>query len=269
MRRNARTVTWTGYRDWYRRLQNTSRRPAGYITVTCVDAGAPRLGENWAFNRVIQDLRYVGFASLKGLLGAAALAAPLIAFSESNLQIGANTNNPGATAHTDFQIVIPKILYLRVGTGSSYVTGALTNNPTVDRIAFRPAAAVVGDGVPVAGVGGNLAGGIETAAVVSNSGNVTLNVTSAGALNNGGPGTIAFTQITTTASTLNSATPLPAPALANGVSGNVMLVAPAAKVINEDAKWTYKYANTTLPPAGTYGGVNVRNGRVVYTATMP
>jgi hypothetical protein len=206
---------------------------------------------------------------LKRLLAGAALAAPLIAAAESNLQTGAGTNNPGATAHTDFQIVIPKILYLRVGTGSAYRTGVLSNNPTVDRITFRPAAGVVGDGAAIAGIGGDLAGGVETAAVVSNSGNVTLHATTAGALNNGGAGTIAFTQITTTVSTLSSATALPAPALVNGVSGNVVLVAPATKVVNEDAKWTYKYANTTLPPSGTYGGVNVRNSRVVYTATMP
>ncbi len=42
--------------------------------------------------------------------------------------------------------------------------------------------------------------------------------------------------------------------LANGVSGNVVLTAPVTKVITADAKWTYSYANTTTPPAGTYGG---------------
>jgi len=50
----------------------------------------------------------------------------------------------------DFQITIPKILYLRVGTGSSYTTGVLTSVGTVDLIQFAPAAAVVGNGTAVA-----------------------------------------------------------------------------------------------------------------------
>jgi hypothetical protein len=207
--------------------------------------------------------------ALKSLVGVAALALPLIASAESNVQTGTGTASPGATAHADFQITIPKMLYLRVGTGSSYTTGALSGNATVDLISFAPTAGAVGNGTAVPGTGGDLAGGVETAAVVSNSGNVTLNATAAGALNDGATDTIAFTQITTTTSTLTSATALPAPTLTNGVSANVLLTAPATKVINQDAKWTYAYANTTVPAAGTYGGVNVNNGRVVYTATMP
>jgi hypothetical protein len=51
-------------------------------------------------------------------------------------------------------------------------------------------------------------------------------------------------------------------------SANIVINAPANKVIKKDA-WAFASANTTAPPAGTYGGVNVNNGRVVYTATMP
>jgi hypothetical protein len=206
---------------------------------------------------------------IKGILAAAAAALPLLCQAESNVQTGAATAAPGATAHVDFQITIPKILYLRVGTGSSYSTGVLTSVGTVDLVQFAPAAAVVGNGTAVAGTGGDQANGVETAAIVSNSGNVTLNATAGGALSDGAGDSIPFTQITTTASTLTSATALPAPVLANGTSANVVLVAPATKIIQQDAKWTYAYANTTSPPAGTYGGVNVQNGRVVYTATMP
>src|SRR5580704_12976695 len=114
---------------------------------------------------------------LKTLLGAGAVTLPLMAYAESNVQTGAATATPGATAHVDFSIVIPKILYLRVGTGSSYTTGALTANPAVDLITFSPTAAQVGGGTAVAGTGGDLSGGVETAAIVSNSGNVTLNAT--------------------------------------------------------------------------------------------
>lgn len=206
---------------------------------------------------------------LKALVVAAVAAIPLLCNAESNVQTGANTAAPGATAHVDFQVSIPKILYLRVGTGSSYTTGALTSVNTVDLIQFAPGAAVVGNGTAVAGTGGDQTNGVETAAIVSNSGNVTLNATASGALGDGAGNSINYTQITTTAATLTSATALPAPTLANGTSANVLITAPASKVINQDAKWTYAYANTTTPPAGIYGGVNVNNGRVVYTATMP
>jgi hypothetical protein len=203
------------------------------------------------------------------LATAVASSLPLVCDAESNVQTGAATATPGATAHVDFQVTIPKVLYLRVGSGSTYTTGALSSVGTVDLIQFAPAAANVGNSIAVAGTGGDLTGGVETAAVVSNSGNVTLNATSTGALGNGAGDTIAYTQITTAATTLTSATALPAPALVNGASTNVVLTAPATKVIVQDAKWTYTYANTTKPPAGIYGGVNVNNGRVVYTATMP
>lgn len=207
--------------------------------------------------------------ALKSLLGAGALTLPLMAFAESNVQSGAATAAPGATAHLDFSVVIPKILYLRVGTGSAYSSGALTSVNTIDLITFSPAAGTVGNGTPVAGTGGDLSGGVETAAVVSNSGNVTLNATASGALGNGNGDSIPFTQITTASSALTSSTPLPAPVLTNGTSSNVLLTAPSSKLIVQDAKWTYSYANAANVPAGTYGGVNTNNSRVTYTATMP
>ncbi len=142
--------------------------------------------------------------ALKSLLGAAALTLPLMAFAESNVQTGTATVSPGATAHVDFSVVIPKILYLRVGTGSTYSSGALTSVNTVDLITFSPAAGTVGNGTAVAGTGGDLTGGVETAAIVSNSGNVTLNATASGALSDGNGDSIPFTQITTAATTLTS-----------------------------------------------------------------
>jgi hypothetical protein len=207
--------------------------------------------------------------ALKTLAGVAALALPLLASAESNVQTGAATAAPGATAHVDFQIVIPKILYLRVGTGSSYTTGALTSNGAIDLVTFSPTAAQVGNGTAVAGTGGDLTGGVETAAIVSNSGNVTLNATATGALGNGNGDSIPFSQITTTATTLTTGTALPAPTLTNATSGNVLLTAPGTKIIVQDAKWTFAYANSAMVPAGTFGGPNTNNGRVVYTATMP
>jgi hypothetical protein len=97
-----------------------------------------------------------------------------------------------------------------------------------------------------------------------------LVATATGALSDGAGDTIPFTQITTAAA-VNTAsyTLLPAPVLSNGTSSTVTLTAPAAKIINADAKWTFSYANSVTPPGGTYGGVNTNNGRVTYTATMP
>src|SRR5450755_4727330 len=90
--------------------------------------------------------------ALKSLLGAGALTLPLMAFAESNVQTGAATAAPGATAHVDFSIVIPKILYLRVGTGSAYSSGTLASVNTIDLITFAPAAGTVGNGTAVAGI---------------------------------------------------------------------------------------------------------------------
>ncbi len=74
--------------------------------------------------------------ALKTLLGAASLALPLMVFAESNVQTGAGTLN--ATAHVDFQLVIPQILYLRVGTGIVvHHRRAGPANPTVDQIVFN------------------------------------------------------------------------------------------------------------------------------------
>jgi hypothetical protein len=205
--------------------------------------------------------------ALRTWLGAASLALPLMAAAESNVQTGAGVL--GAHAHVDLRIVIPQILYLRVGTGSNYTTGVLANNAAKDLIQFAPTAAQVGNGVAVAGTGGNLAGGAETAAIIGNGGNVTLKATSTGALLDAAGASIAFTQVKTAATAAFYPTLLPAPVLQNGASANIVITAPASNVIRADAKWTYTYANTNVPAAGTYGGVNIRNSRVLYTATMP
>ena len=96
-----------------------------------------------------------------------------------------------------------------------------------------------------------------------------LVATNAGALNNGGTDTIPWTQITTTPAALAGyATQLTPPTLANTTSAPVTLTA-VNKVVDQGARWTYAYANNAIVPSGTYGGVNVNNGRVTYTATLP
>ncbi len=149
--------------------------------------------------------------AVRTLLGAASVALPLMAFAESNVQTGAGVL--AAKAHVDVSIVIPQILYLRVGTGSNYTVGTLTNNAAKNLISFTPTAAQLGNGVALAGAGGNLGGSAETAALVSNNGSVTLNVTSAGALLDAAGSSIPFTQIKTAATAGFYPTLLPAPVL--------------------------------------------------------
>jgi hypothetical protein len=198
-----------------------------------------------------------------------AAAAPLLCHAESNLQNGA-ASPLTATAHVDFQITIPKFLFLRIGTGTGTAAGGWVANGTIDLISWAPASGTVGNGVALAGTGGDLTGGVETAVVVANGGNVTLSSTTLGALNDGVGDTISYATIQTTSHKLTSAPMLKAPALVDGGSSTVVVVPTGKnKTVQRDAKWTYTYANATTPPGGTYGGVNTNNGRVTYTASVP
>ena len=189
---------------------------------------------------------------LNSLALALALTIPLGAQAESTVQTGAGALT--ANARVDFSIVIPKILFLRVGSAGV----------GIDSIVFTVPAASVGNATPIAGTGGDLTGGVVTAIVQANSGTVTLNAQATGALSNGAGDSINYTQITTASNNPN----LPAPVLSNATSANVTLT-PAAKLVNQRAQWTYSYSNSAVVPAGTYGGVGVNNGRVTYQATMP
>lgn len=200
--------------------------------------------------------------SLLTLALLASVSSPALA--ESTLTTGTGTPLTAA-ARVDFQIAVPKVLYLRVGTGTA---GA--NNAAVNLIDFAVPAAQVGNGTAVAATAGSgdLANGSVTARVIGNNGNVTLTSTTVGALSNGAGDTISYGQIGTAATTLTSATALPAPALADGAVTTTTVPA-VNKIVNRDAQWTYTYANAGVVAPGTYGGAGVNNGRVTYTASMP
>lgn len=206
---------------------------------------------------------------VRSLVAAAGVAIPLLAQAGSSVQSGAGALT--ATAQVQFSITIPQVLYLRVGTGSSYTTGVLTNNAAIDTINFAPTVGQAAAGGVVAGTGGDLTGGVETAAVIGNGGTVTLGASTPGAMNDGAGDTINWTSITTASNTLTTGTALPAPILKNGASANLTLN-PATKTFYEDATWTYTYtiAAGNPPAAGNYGGATAsQNGLVTYTATMP
>jgi hypothetical protein len=208
--------------------------------------------------------------ALKTLLGTAALALPLIVSAASTYSTG--TGALTATATLNFQINIPKTLYLRVGSGSAY-PGSLATVATTDLITFSPALGSVGNGTSIAGTGGDIGAGVETAAVLSNgSGNVSLVATQAAAgLTDGSGDFIPFTQITTTAAANTASYTLLNPPVLNATGGSstITLTRNAAGIVQADAKWTFSYANSVTPAGGVYGGVGVNNSLVTYTATMP
>ena len=194
---------------------------------------------------------------------ALAIALPALAHAESTFTTGVGTPITAA-ARLDFQITIPKTLFLRVGTGALNTT-----NAAIDLITFTVPAANVGNGTAVAGTGGDLTGGVVTAQVIGNNGTITFTSTTGGPLGNGAGDTISYGQIATAVTTLTSATSLAHPTLADGATTTITLTPASGKVINRDAKWTYSYLNAAVVPPGTYGGVNTNNSRVTYTASMP
>ncbi len=193
----------------------------------------------------------------------AILAAPLASHAESQFVTGAGALT--ATARVDFQITIPKVLFLRVGAGALNTT-----DPTINLISFVVPAANVGNGTAVAATAasGDVGNGTVSAVVRGNGGNISFSSATSGAINNGAAGdSINWTEITTNAAAWTTGTTLAHPGLSNGTT-TITLTA-VNKIVNQDARWTYSYANTALVPAGTYGGVNTNNGRVTYTASLP
>jgi len=200
----------------------------------------------------------------KTLLSLALIAGlPSAAYAESKINTGV-ASPLTASAKVDFQITVPKVIYLRVGTGSN-----LADNATVNLIDFTVPAANIGDGTVVnaSALSGDLGAGAVTARVIGNNGDVTLSSTTLGALNNGSGDTVSYSNITTTASTLVTPTALPAPALADAATTSISVSA-VGKIVNRDASWLYRYANSSIVAPGTYGGVNAQNGRVTYTASI-
>jgi hypothetical protein len=194
------------------------------------------------------------------LLAAGAALVAQTARAESSTVFG-GAGSFSASARLDFAIVVPRFLQFQVGTAGA----------TVDLISFNVAAANVGSGVAQAGAGGNLGAGTVTVNIKANSGQITItpsNNSGGLGLGNGiGGQTIPYTQILTTSSAAGA---LPAPALSNAGGTAVTPALSAGTVTNRSATWSYTYANTTVPNAGTYGtGGTATGGRVTYTASSP
>ncbi len=209
---------------------------------------------------------------------ATALAFSGAAFAESNINTAAGPNTT-ATARLDFAIVIPRVLFLQVGTGTN-----LANNTAIDLLTFTVPAASLGNTIPVAGTGGNLTNGAVTVKVFGNNGDIGLTATTTGALNNGGvsPDTIPWSEINVVpsapvaASLGYIATAIPHPAIPLTGTGVSTSITATNKVVRQEGIWTFTYKNTVAYPAGNYGGAGaaspgagLNNGRILYTATLP
>ena len=205
----------------------------------------------------------VGFA-------AALLAAPAHAESSGAASVS-------AAARLDFRVTVPRLLYLRVGSG----TNTFKRVATVNRISFSVPAAQVGNGVPRAALAssGDLTGGAVTVRVFANHGNsVTLNSRTTGPLKSATGDNIGWNEIVaasgalviTTAGYSNGTVGHPAfNTGASGGNGAAVTLTGTSKVVRAEGKWTFSYANSDPVAAGDYGRTVARNGRVTYTAAQP
>jgi len=174
-----------------------------------------------------------------------------VAQAESNL--GSNS----ASASLDFQVVIPGIVFLQVGTGTFQ-----QDVDTVDEIVFdvTPVQLLAGTSVAATAGSGNRGNGGVDVRVWGNIGSLQLS-SSADQLSDGDGNEIPWSEITVATAGGNA----PEHGLfdANG-SMSVTLTAPGqSKVVNRIGTWTYSYANTTQPSQGTYSGL------VTYTVANP
>jgi hypothetical protein len=219
-------------------------------------------------------------ARTSGLGLAAAVLAAAIAFTpgqaraESDFTSGAGALS--ATARLNFQITIPRFLFLQVGTGTSFA-----DNGAIDTILFDMTAtpAAIGNGVAQAGTGGTPGPGAVNARVVGNDfgGAATLSATTLGAMSNGAGSTISWSEIAVASPTAITVVP-PAASVLNhpGTLTNPFTdggattasLTPVGRIINQAALWTFSYKNNNVPAAGTYGGA-ANNGQVAYTIAMP
>jgi len=222
----------------------------------------------------LHDSRIIWLAAASVLAAGLALSAGN-ARAESNFQSGAGALT--ATARLNFSIVIPRFLFLQVGTGTAFAS-----NAAIDTILFDMTSSVasIGNGTAQAGTGGTPGPGAVNARVIGNSfaAAANLTATTTGAMSNGAGGSISWSEISVAAPTAITVTPAAASVLAHpgtlaapfadGAATTVSLT-PVSRVINQAALWTFSYKNTNVPASGTYGATVANNGQVTYSIAMP
>jgi len=181
-----------------------------------------------------------------------------------------NTGPPySVQVELDYEIVIPKVLYFRVGSaGTTVDTVEFDLQQTLgggnDMIRFM-SGLPLGNGSAMPATSNNPGGqGVIPVEIKANVGNVSIQTTVSNSqgLADGAGHFISYDQIQTTSSDSAS---FPAPVLANSGIASVS-VAPTGfggHVTERTANWTYTYRNQHTPAAGTY------TGTVTYTASAP
>ena len=187
---------------------------------------------------------------LAGLI--AGLVCAPSAQAESRVGSGPATGALSASASLDFRVIIPKMIFVSIGTGSIFA-----DNATIDRVDFSVPTGDVGTGNATAATSGSGAYPV-TARVVSNGNSVSFTATgSAGGLTSGAQ-SIPWSQIVAV-----SGGALPHPAIGTGAAGVASTLTGTAGVVDKSATWNFSYSNSAPLAAGNY------NGRVFYTAALP
>lgn len=173
---------------------------------------------------------------------ALAMATPLLASAESQ-----RVSSGSASARLDFEVKIPRVLFLGVGTGAT----GLTADSNIDTLTFDYSGtpADVGSGTDSAKKGVDVR-------VMGNDGQITLAArgSDSGLVN--GAEVIPWSEILATSS---DATNLDVPA----VGGTASPMLNSTKVTTRNTTWNYAYSNTNVVAPGTY------TGQITYTASMP
>jgi hypothetical protein len=178
----------------------------------------------------------------------------------------------------------PKTIFLQIGLGSFtgfYNSGGTPqNNATINKESVAVAAAAVGNGTGQAMTTDStqthsfydnfvfcsvptqlyIGGFYRTTGAGAGTANVTATVPVA--LSDGAGDTIPFAQISWTSSG-NSDGNNPQPFPAGSFTGTSVVVGSIGQNQWAESCWTFAYANTVRPAAGTY------TGRVIYTLTVP
>ena len=169
-----------------------------------------------------------------------------------------------ASAHLDFTIVIPNIVFLQVGTGAT-----ATDNATVDSLVFTVPPDHVSDATAVAPDAVPAGNGRITARVTGNNGAITLSSSTSGAMTNAAGDTISYAQMRVAVASHTTAAPLAHPVLVDGSATSLNLPTTRGNITQFDAQWNFTYANQSIIPAGIYGGNGKGNGRVTYSVSVP
>ncbi len=194
------------------------------------------------------------FAKL--LIAVAAAAAAFAAHAESDLNVS-NTAGASASAKLDFRITVPRIIFLRVGTGTNFADAL--GGANINMVDFTLTANDLTSVAPIAGVpnaGASSTAGSVDARVLGNGGDVSFRAVGSGAgLTAPGVTTpVAWSQIAPT-----STGSLPHPTIGGGAAN----LTATNNVVNASSTWKFDYLNANAISAGVY------TGQVTYTAALP